>query len=76
MLHFAESSNSSGVLSSLTDANDTIFDNRNTVVGDVREVHVMYYTSTHSHTCPCSCVYMYEYLCIGFVTCVFIAVLG
>jgi prominin 1 len=33
-----ESSDSSGVLGALTDANDTLFDTRNRVVGDIREV--------------------------------------
>lgn len=33
-----DDTNSSSITRSLSDANDTIFDNRDTVVGDIREV--------------------------------------
>lgn len=44
-----DDTNSSSITRSLSDANDTIFDNRDTVVGDIREVILNNFTSTE---CP------------------------
>ena len=59
MIVTTESSDSSGVFSTLTDANDTLFDTRRRVVGDIREVHTCTckYTDVHVMHTPSPCVY-------------------